>query len=202
MQVYQKILLQIVVIALFVVSGALLRPYVMRITDGWKSGNIIWRIILSLYLMVIAYITIFSRTVSSGNHVEFRIFRFLYYGVDLVLKFLESCITFVVYGTWKNVERPDINIPYIQEGILNILLFVPLGYLLPTAMAYRGKYKIGKIVVIGFLISLLIEIVQVVARIGIFDLDDLINNTLGTLLGMCLFTHCIVPSCMKKGKEN
>lgn len=39
----------------------------------------------------------------------------------------------------------------------------------------------------GFLASLLTETVQLVFHLGWFDVDDLINNTLGTLMGFILF---------------
>lgn len=69
--------------------------------------------------------------------------------------------------------------------ILNILLFVPMGFLLPF---YSDKLKrIYKIVPLGFFVTLLIEIIQYVLKLGIFEMDDIFNNTLGTLIGYCIF---------------
>ncbi len=65
--------------------------------------------------------------------------------------------------------------------VLNILLFVPFGYLLPQATEKVNCW--WKIMVIGFSFSLLVESVQLITRLGMFDIDDLINNTVGAVLG-------------------
>lgn len=72
----------------------------------------------------------------------------------------------------------------LEGVILNILLYLPMGFLLPLIMP---KLRIGRVVLIGFLASLLTETVQLVFHLGWFDVDDLINNTLGTLIGFILF---------------
>ncbi|MDT7726935.1 MAG: hypothetical protein QOI21_3511 [Actinomycetota bacterium] len=73
-----------------------------------------------------------------------------------------------------------------QQVALNVLLFVPLG------LFARVLWKRGLIgtTLIGFAISLMIEITQVTANFGtapfvyrIFDVDDLLNNTAGAMLG-------------------
>ena len=65
--------------------------------------------------------------------------------------------------------------------ILNIFMMVPFGLLLP----YLPKIflKFGPTAFAGLTFSLLIEVSQLVLRRGIFETDDLINNTLGTLIG-------------------
>lgn len=68
--------------------------------------------------------------------------------------------------------------------ILNILLYIPMGFLLPQVI---HKLRFGRVVLMGFLASLLTETVQLVFHLGWFDVDDLINNTLGTLMGFILF---------------
>ena len=69
--------------------------------------------------------------------------------------------------------------------ILNILLFVPLGVLLP--MYSKKLRRIYKTVGIGFGITLIIEIVQYITKLGIFDVDDILNNTFGTLIGYSMY---------------
>lgn len=78
--------------------------------------------------------------------------------------------------------------------ILNILLFVPLGFLLPF-LKDRLK-KVYKVVPIGFAVTLIIEIVQYITKFGIFEIDDIFNNTLGVLLGYSIFM--IFNSIIKK----
>jgi len=65
--------------------------------------------------------------------------------------------------------------------ILNILMFVPFGILLPLL---SDKFKrLWKIVCIGFAASVLIESVQFMTGRGQASTDDVITNTLGALIG-------------------
>lgn len=68
----------------------------------------------------------------------------------------------------------------IQNLLGNILLFTPLGIIAPYI--YRS-YRPLKVVIHGFLLSLFFETVQLLTGFGSFDVDDLILNTLGILLG-------------------
>lgn len=66
------------------------------------------------------------------------------------------------------------------EIILNYILFVPLGFLLYLCF---GERKGIRVVFIGFLLSASIEIIQLVFRIGLFEFDDMIGNTIGCWIG-------------------
>ena len=77
----------------------------------------------------------------------------------------------------------------LKEIILNILLYIPLGYLLPYVWpGLAGKRLISwRVVGIGFLCSAATELTQLVFRIGWFEFDDMINNTGGCLIGCALY---------------
>ena len=66
------------------------------------------------------------------------------------------------------------------EIILNYILFMPLGFLLYLCF---GERKGIRVVLIGFLLSALIESIQLVFRIGLFEFDDMIGNTIGCWIG-------------------
>lgn len=73
----------------------------------------------------------------------------------------------------------------LRNILLNILLFVPLGFLLPF---YSDKLKkLYRVVLIGFALTVVIEVLQYITKKGIVEADDIFNNTLGTALGYCLF---------------
>ncbi|MBQ7438099.1 MAG: VanZ family protein [Oscillospiraceae bacterium] len=74
---------------------------------------------------------------------------------------------------------------YLEGAGLNILLFVPFGYLLP--LLWRRADRWWKVVLCGFVLSLGIELIQLVTHLGMFDLDDLMNNSLGAFLGWGCF---------------
>ena len=68
---------------------------------------------------------------------------------------------------------------------LNVLLFVPLGYLVPSITAQIDRW--WKVLLLGFLFSLLIETMQLITKLGWFDASDLLHNTLGALIGYGLY---------------
>ena len=77
--------------------------------------------------------------------------------------------------------------PELLEGIiLNILLFIPFGYLLP--LVWKKADQWWKVMLAGLLTSLFIEAMQMVLHRGFADVDDLINNTIGTLIGWICYT--------------
>ena len=67
----------------------------------------------------------------------------------------------------------------------NILIFVPFGFFLPLASKFRSM---AMTVFLSFGLSLCVEMIQFITQVGSFDVDDLILNTLGGLIGYYLFT--------------
>ena len=67
----------------------------------------------------------------------------------------------------------------------NIALFMPFGFFRPILRLRLRKWycMLG----MTFLLSLMIEITQLLTRVGSFDVDDLILNTSGGILGYLLF---------------
>jgi len=64
----------------------------------------------------------------------------------------------------------------------NVIGFVPYGYILPV-------------------VSLTVETIQLITRVGCFDVDDLILNTLGAALGYLLFVICNIIRRKYYGKK-
>ena len=90
----------------------------------------------------------------------------------------------------------------LEGVILNILLYIPMGYLLPVLWSSlaRGKWM-WKVLVLGFVVSLLTEIVQLILRLGWFDVDDLLNNMLGILAGLWLYRKFLAEKMRKKEEK-
>ena len=70
---------------------------------------------------------------------------------------------------------------FFTEVTLNILLFVPLGFLVPILKeSFRSSWKV---LLLGLAFSLFIECTQLVLHMGCFDTADLIHNTAGAGIG-------------------
>ena len=70
----------------------------------------------------------------------------------------------------------------ITQIILNIALFIPLGYLLAD---YTGRKTMS--ILIALFVSLIIESIQYFSFRGQIDVDDLIYNSIGSAVGIVLF---------------
>jgi glycopeptide antibiotics resistance protein len=72
----------------------------------------------------------------------------------------------------------------LPEIIMNVIIFIPLG--IYTAVLW-SRWFFAKCLLFFFVFSLVVEAVQYIFRIGAFDITDIINNTLGGIIGYILF---------------
>ena len=71
------------------------------------------------------------------------------------------------------------------ELIANTILFIPLGVLLPSL--WKKFESFSNTVLVGFGLSLIIEMLQLL-NIRATDIDDLIMNTLGAIIGYIIYS--------------
>ena len=121
--------------------------------------------ITALYLFSVLYVTFLG-----GERADFA-------SISLKPPFY---ITKAIYeGKYRAVTN---------RSVLNLLMFLPYGYLLPQWLGLSDKtIRWWQIVFVGFFSSLLIEVGQLVLRRGAFELDDLVKNTLGAVVGWLLW---------------
>ena len=95
---------------------------------------------------------------------------------------------------WKNFSATE-----WRNIILNIMMFVPFGFLLP--LVSKKFHAFWKTYLAGFVFTVLIEVLQLILRRGIFELDDLMNNTVGAMIGYgCYCIVLYVADIIKKRK--
>lgn len=139
--------------------------------DKKKETWRIWFILLFLaYLLLLAYLLFFSSTYGRTAEMGYR------YNLTPFLEIrrgLENINTVGYYYVLVNIAG-------------NIAAFMPFGFLLP--LITEKKINCGKALVYGFLLSLTAESLQLVSKTGAFDVDDLILNTAGSILGyLCCY---------------
>lgn len=71
----------------------------------------------------------------------------------------------------------------------NVLIFLPFGFFMAMASKYRSFMST---VIYSLALSLTVEISQLFMKVGCFDVDDLLLNTIGGMLGFIAFTVCNV----------
>ena len=80
-----------------------------------------------------------------------------------------------LFGTWGQTAIAH---AYFIE---NIIMFIPFGLLAP--MVFERMRKVRFCVFIGFLCSCGIELSQLITQRGYCQLDDVVTNTVGMLVG-------------------
>lgn len=77
----------------------------------------------------------------------------------------------------------NITEPYALKNIIgNIIVFIPLGFLTSQLLVERCR----KPIIMCVLIIVFIECMQLIFKIGFFDVDDIFLNLLGCLSGICI----------------
>lgn len=77
----------------------------------------------------------------------------------------------------------NITEPYAFKNIIaNILVFIPLGFFISN----KNPKNVFKTLVICISVILSIECIQLLFKIGFFDVDDIILNFIGSLLGILI----------------
>ena len=144
----------------------------------WRSKSI-YLAILVAYTVGILVITLISRSFTDKVIVVLdplrsvkTIFRRIYEGYQL--NGLNGAIRRI---SW--VQAP------LSSLLLNIILFIPIGYLLP--LACESVRQVKKVVFFACTFSIIIEIIQLLSHLGWFDVSDIINNTVGAILGYYLY---------------
>lgn len=79
---------------------------------------------------------------------------------------------------WKRYFSLTINI------LGNILMFVPFGFL---GLLHKKYQNFKTLFITFFSVLIIVETLQYFTRLGVFDVDDLILNTLGLYLGYFIF---------------
>lgn len=119
-------------------------------------------ILFIVYFLLLTWIIVFKMELSMSNLVAERSINFI--------PFKESAI---VNGRIS-----------FSEIINNAIVFIPIGVF--TAML-TDNLKFIKMAAVPFGISLFYEITQYIFTVGACDVTDLINNTLGGIVGILIF---------------
>lgn len=93
----------------------------------------------------------------------------------------------VPFDTIKNYiyQFHHYNLDIVVKNLLgNIVLFIPIGIIAPLL----NKRLLKVIPLLSFTVVLIVgvELAQMLLRVGSFDIDDVILNTLGALIGLIL----------------
>ena len=138
-----------------------------------KKSNKAVGLLFYVYIILLCYFLFFSE----------------HYGRDFILKeyrynleFLKEIKRFIRYRELIGLESFVVNI------LGNVLAFAPFGFLLPHLnVKYRNFFYIA---FLSMIFSLTVELTQMLLKVGIFDVDDILLNTIGGILGYLFYAIC------------
>lgn len=119
--------------------------------------------LLGIVVALILWITIFGREAQAGGVLFYKPFHNL-------------------GNLLRDIQRGGIRGNFIG----NILLFMPVGLLVPLMTGWKKRT-----ITAGAILSLLIEIIQLASHKGVFDPDDIILNCLGTVIGYGIYRAAV-----------
>ena len=148
----------------------------LRRPDSARKVRMVQVLLLCLYLLGYLYLTIFSRKPGSAP----RFAGFLW-----------------SYREAFRLENGGIRIARLglaRQILMNVLLYVPLGMLLPGVCA-RAKRPYWLSVALGAALTLFTECTQYALRLGLFEPDDILDNMLGLAAGI------LVLKCLRRAAK-
>ena len=137
-----------------------------------KRIRILGKILFVLYIIFIIYFLIFSDWYGRTGEMQ-------EYHYNLVL-FKE------IKRFWE--YRDQVGMCAMFTNLFgNVIIVMPFGFFMPMASKSSSLFST---VFYSFGLSLCVETFQLVTKVGSFDVDDLLLNTIGGLAGYILFIIC------------
>lgn len=155
-----SILPQVLILALAGL-GVLWLSYVIYRKKGgrrsFSSIQLITALMLIMWFGAVMVLTTFSRGANFEGWINFQLFS-------------------GYRSAWHQWSLSE-----FQLIIFNMLMFVPLGLLMPLLGMKTQRF--APVLFISLVVTIGIELSQMLSRRGIFELDDILHNTLGSLAG-------------------
>lgn len=142
----------------------------MKIAVTWfkrkkmSAGRCILIIVLFSYLLTVYISTVLARK-----------------------RMLDEAELLPVLWSWRQVLSGNRYVLYMVKE--NIIMLMPMGVLLPFIINKRDAMI--QTILFGFAFSLIIEVSQKVLNVGFFEVDDLLNNMIGVIIGAVIYSGFI-----------
>lgn len=147
-------------VGLLILTVSLVAGIVMCFRRRIRPSQLLFGWLLILYLYLMFGSTVFSRVPTAASQANLNLF-------------------------WEYKSMLAQHSWYLAKQIfLNIAMLMPVGFLFPLA---RGRRCFWQTLLFGFACSLSIEVMQYIFHCGLFEFDDIFNNTLGTFVGYMIY---------------
>ncbi|MBV4447881.1 VanZ family protein [Clostridium tyrobutyricum] len=151
----------------------------------------------SIFLVTVLNIVLKKNSKYLKKEIRWQHYLLGYFFIVYLIITLSQVVGFPSLSEYRHllsinqpIFNPHINLVPFRDGIeitsiLNIILFIPLGFLLPTL--WKKYRNLWSTFYYGLFFSLGIEFAQLFVRYRATDINDLIMNTIGTICGWIIF---------------
>ncbi len=145
-------------------------------------------LVFVVYIAAYVYLVFISRAGTEGYVVHIAPFADLQKAIATDNGVFDILVILFTEGFQEAISHIRVvKFEDITQVYMNMMLFVPMGYLLPYVFEYFRARANVRPVVACFIISFVTENLQLITKRGFYDMDDLLANTLGGLLGQMFF---------------
>lgn len=149
-----------------------------------KDNKLAMWVCFIAYLLLLGYAVFFSSGFGREEHADYR------YNLTLFQEIGRYYSYGMRTGSWRL---------FWWNVVGNVCVFVPFGAFLPALFA-KCK-RLFSVLLFTLELSFVVEIVQLVTKIGSFDVDDLLLNTLGGILGYFVYKIMAAKNANKRKKK-
>lgn len=144
----------------------------------YPKSTPLWRFLFVVYALVMLWL-LFDRPLAQDAGRTYA---------ELLLSNMNLVPLRTIGNYWKVVQRMDFSPMFYHSAINlggNIFLFIPIGYFLPRLWKPMRNFFVFFLTC--FLSIALVELLQLVTLLGSLDIDDLILNLFGMIVGYIAF---------------
>ena len=134
-----------------------------------KRSGLKWVCFIA-YLLFLGYMLFYSAGFNRVEHEEYR------YNLTMFQEIMRYYNLGMRTGEWRL---------FVLNVIGNVVVFMPIGMFLPS-LFYRCK-NFHFTTILSLEISLCVEVIQLITKVGSFDVDDLLLNTFGGICGYIIY---------------
>lgn len=121
-------------------------------------------------------------------------FCFIIYCSTVIYRNAGDFFKYDFHPLWSYAAILDGKIGLLAQNIMNIIVFLPVGLLIGMGFP---RWSWGKAIGLGCIISISIEVMQYILKRGFSEMDDVIHNTLGCVIGYgvvksIMYAHSVI----------
>ena len=160
-----------------------LHSYILNAVE-LVPGFVCWILIAVLGIGVIALV--WSRGLREGLRMSSVLLLlewvFVILGITLFFREarLERAVNLIPLSSYFHISENSYLMEKAAINILNVILFFPLGLLLGLGFRRMTWRKVFLLCLVG---SVLIELLQLIFKRGLCEVDDVIHNVVGCMMG-------------------